>query len=193
MAEQDLSLELPEAALGDFSRRLEGVRQNADAISRSLRGGLRDAVAEGGRLDAIFRNIAQRLSANVLSRALAPLEKGISNLISGTVGALAGRLGGVTSGARVTPFAKGGVIAAPGFFPLAQGGLGLAGEAGAEAILPLARGADGRLGVSAGGSQAEGSPIVFNISTPDAESFMRSQAQIATMVARAVGRGRRGL
>ncbi len=90
MAEQELSLDLPEEALGDFSRRLEGVRQNADAISRSLRGGLRDAVVEGQRLDTIFRGIALRLSANALNRALAPLEKGIGNLISGAVGSLAG-------------------------------------------------------------------------------------------------------
>ena len=49
----------------------------------------------------------------------------------------------------VKPFAKGGVIAAPGYFPMG-GGLGLAGEAGPEAIMPLARGSDGRLGVAGG-------------------------------------------
>jgi phage-related minor tail protein len=65
------------------------------------------------------------------------------------------------------------------------------GEAGAEAIMPLARGPDGRLGVSAGG----GAPtlVTVNIATPDAESFKRSEAQVSAALARAVARGRRAL
>lgn len=39
---------------------------------------------------------------------------------------------------------------------------------------------------------ASGVPIVFNITTPDAESFRRSEGQITGMLARAVGRGQRG-
>ena len=35
--------------------------------------------------------------------------------------------------------------------------------------------------------------VVFNVSTPDAQSFRRSEAEIAAMLARAVGRGQRGL
>ena len=50
----------------------------------------------------------------------------------------------------IKPFAAGGVIGTPTYFPLTSGGLGLAGEAGPEAIMPLARGADGRLGVARG-------------------------------------------
>ena len=65
------------------------------------------------------------------------------------------------------------------------------GERGAEAIVPLARGPDGRLGV-AGGS---GRPVsvTVNIATPDAESFRRSEAQVGASLARAVARGQRGL
>jgi phage-related minor tail protein len=64
------------------------------------------------------------------------------------------------------------------------------GEAGAEAVLPLARGSDGALGVKAGAGQ----PVVvhFNVTSPDAESFRKSEAQVTAMLARAVGRGRRG-
>lgn len=39
---------------------------------------------------------------------------------------------------------------------------------------------------------ASGVPIVFNITTPDADSFRRSEGQITGMLARAVGRGQRG-
>jgi phage-related minor tail protein len=67
------------------------------------------------------------------------------------------------------------------------------GEAGAEAILPLARGADGRLGVAAGGAAQTAVQVTFNVTTPDAASFAKSEAQVTAMLARAVGRGRRGL
>jgi phage-related minor tail protein len=65
------------------------------------------------------------------------------------------------------------------------------GEAGAEAVLPLARGADGALGVR---TQAAAPMVVnFSITTADADSFRKSEAQVTAMLARAVGRGRRGL
>jgi phage-related minor tail protein len=71
-----------------------------------------------------------------------------------------------------------------------RGGTGLMGEAGPEAIMPLVRSADGRLGVEAqGGGRAV--QVVMNISTPDAEGFRRSQSQIAAQVGRALGRGQR--
>jgi phage-related minor tail protein len=59
-------------------------------------------------------------------------------------------LGNVFTFGRITPFAYGGIFGGPTIFPMANGGTGLAGEAGPEAIMPLRRGPDGRLGVSAG-------------------------------------------
>lgn len=53
-------------------------------------------------------------------------------------------------------FAKGGVVDSPTFFSMGKG-LGVAGEAGKEAILPLARGANGALGVQAVGGSDQGS------------------------------------
>jgi len=90
----------------------------------------------------------------------------------------------------LTAFAAGGVIATPAYFSLGPGGLGVAGEAGPEAILPLARGRDGRLGVAMSGSSAAASVIV-NIAMPDADSFRRSEAYITGQIARAVARGQR--
>jgi phage-related minor tail protein len=69
--------------------------------------------------------------------------------------------------------------------------IGVAGERGAEAILPLARGRDGRLGVRAGGTPSMS--ITFNVTTPDADSFRRSETQIAALLARAVAHGHRNL
>ena len=93
--------------------------------------------------------------------------------------------------AMPVPFAQGGVIASPITFPLGGNRLGLAGERGAEAILPLARGPDGRLGVRAGGGG--GMHVTFNVTTPDADSFRRSETQLAALLARAVGQGQRNL
>jgi phage-related minor tail protein len=64
------------------------------------------------------------------------------------------------------------------------------GEAGTEAVMPLTRGADGRLGVAA---QGGGAPVqvVFNVSTPDATSFRKSEAQLTGMLARAARKGAR--
>ena len=93
---------------------------------------------------------------------------------------------------RPKAHAKGGVVSSPTLFPM-QSGLGLMGEAGAEAILPLRRGADGSLGVAAPAGAGQGVSVVMNITTPDARSFALSENQIAIKLARAVGRGRRGL
>jgi hypothetical protein len=54
--------------------------------------------------------------------------------------------GGAFSGGNVIPFASGDVINSPHFFPMANG-MGLMGESGPEAIMPLSRGRDGKLGV----------------------------------------------
>jgi phage-related minor tail protein len=141
-------------------------------------------------LEAVLSGLALRLSGMALDRALAPVSNAIGGLIGSLFGAFGLAAGGVVAGGRVQPFADGGVIATPTYFPL-QRGLGLAGEAGAEAVLPLARGSDGRLGVrSSGGS---GLSVTFNVTTPDADSFRKSEAQVTAMLARTVMRGRRGM
>src|SRR5690606_13138394 len=89
----------------------------------------------------------------------------------------------------VTAFAKGGVISAPSYFPMA-GQWGLAGEAGREAIMPLARGASGRLGGAAQGGAA--AAVTGNISASDARSFLAAEAEVSAMLLRAVRRGTRG-
>lgn len=66
--------------------------------------------------------------------------------------------GGVFDNGRVTAFANGGVVSQPTYFPMAGGKVGLMGEAGAEAILPLKRDANGQLGV-----QAKAQPSVVNV------------------------------
>jgi lambda family phage tail tape measure protein len=57
----------------------------------------------------------------------------------------------------IVPYAKGGIVNSPTLFKFARGSAmatGVMGEAGPEAIMPLKRGADGKLGVAGGGSGA---------------------------------------
>jgi phage-related minor tail protein len=169
-------------------RDLEGL---ADGFGRAMTNAFRRSVVDGRRLQDVLKSLALGLSSRALNQALAPIGQGIGNALSGVLGNLVGRgfaKGGVIG--RVTPFASGGVIASPSFFPM-RGGLGLAGEAGPEAILPLARGADGRLGVKAQGGGSVN--VTFNVTTQDAQSFRRAEAELSAMLARAVARGQRGM
>jgi phage-related minor tail protein len=163
-----------------FTASLEGLAKQADGFSGVISRAFREAIVGGKEFDDILKGLALRFSTMALNAALKPIESGIGSLLSGLVGSLGG----------VTPFAKGGVVASPTYFPL-SGGLGLMGEAGAEAVMPLARGPDGRLGVASGGN----APVTVNIAiqTPDVASFRKSEAHVAATLARAVGRGRRGL
>jgi lambda family phage tail tape measure protein len=62
-----------------------------------------------------------------------------------------GANGFAMQGGRRLAFAAGGIVNGPTIFPMANG-MGLMGEAGPEAIMPLKRGSDGKLGVASTGS-----------------------------------------
>ena len=177
------------ADTSSFEKSLSGLEKQAKGFGDTLTGALKSAVVDGESLADVLRNVALQLSGQALSVGLAPL--------SGMLGSLSSNV--FSSLLPAMPFAQGGVIGGdgyvisqPSYFPMGGGGTGLAGEAGAEAILPLSRGADGSLGIAAQG-QPNGSPVVVNISTPDMASFKRSEAQLSATVARAVNRGRRSL
>jgi phage-related minor tail protein len=180
-----------------------------DADTRPLEAQLADAAKAGARFSSalsqsfvdlalkgrsfgdVLRSLALRLSEIALKAAFKPLTDGIGNALAGLVTGAAFARGGVIQRGLPMPFAQGGVIASPIAFPLAGNRLGLAGEHGPEAILPLARGSDGRLGVRADGGA--GVVVTFNVSTPDVESFRRSETQLAALLARAVAQGQRNL
>ncbi len=168
------------------ARELEATMQEVNSLAKEfsseLSRGIQSAVTSGKDLQSVLSQIALNVSASALNSALKPLEKMISTGIGSVFGSTAG----------ITPFAKGGVVSNPTLFATGNTGLGLMGEAGAEAIMPLQRGRDGRLGVAMTGAAAHPN-ITINVTTPDVRSFERSQGQIAMIMARATGRGRRGL
>jgi hypothetical protein len=163
-------------------------------ISRNLRRSFDGLILDGQKLSDVMGSLARSLVQTTYTAALRPVTDRLGGLVAGGIeGIVSGLLpfakgAGFTQG-RVMPFARGGVVSGPVAFPM-RGGTGLMGEAGPEAIMPLVRSADGRLGVEAqGGGRAV--QVVMNISTPDAEGFRRSQSQIAAQVGRALGRGQR--
>ena len=168
--------------LGSVSVELERIGDLADGVARTITRAFRGAVLDGRSLKGVLGEVARGFADIALKAALKP----VGMLISGAVESLFSATNPALQG--VTPFAKGGVIAAPTYFPLGQG-LGLAGERGAEAILPLARGPDGRLGVAGGG---RGMTVTVNVTATDARSFLSSEAEVSAMLLRAVRRGSRG-
>jgi len=170
-------------------RQLETLDRLAQRFGASMSDASGRSAADGKRLDHVLGQVGRTLASAALKGALKPaqasLKTGFDNLFKG--------LFAVGEGASVTPFAKGGVVAAPSYFPLGRG-LGLMGEQGAEAILPLARGPDGRLGVRSAAGGVSGRPVSVTVNiAADADSFRRSEAQVAAALARAVARGQRGL
>jgi len=152
------------------------------------------SVIGGKQFDDVLKSLALRLSGISVTAALMPavasITGGLHSLFNGLLGATPAPL--FASGG-IKPFAAGGVIGTPTYFPLMNGGAGLAGEAGPEAILPLTRGPDGQLGVASNGGRAAAPNVTIHIATPDAESFRRSESYITGQIARAVARGQRSL
>jgi len=181
---------------GDLSQAADKVRGSTNALGVSatqFAGAMTRAFAQattgGKQFDDVLKNLALRLSNMAVANSFKPIAKGLLGSLNGALGNVFGGTGGGDT-MNVTPFASGGVIGAPNYFPLASSGFGLAGEAGPEAIVPLSRGSDGRLGVSMAGGSAAPS-IMVHIATPDAASFRRSEAYVTGQIARAVARGQR--
>ncbi len=182
----DVTVNADTSAVQSEFKHLEAL---AGQLGQKLTAAFDSVALKGKRLSDVLRDLGLSLSKMVLQSAFKPLQAGLGDLFSGILRGVAGV--GVQS--LPIPFAKGGVIASPVAFPLGGGRTGLAGEAGPEAILPLARGSDGRLGVRAPGMGGGGMTVTFNVSTPDADSFARSETQLAAMLTRIVGRGERNL
>lgn len=185
---------------GELSRMRETMMftgREVNVLSSGIGGGLRRAfdglVFDGAKLSAALKTVAKSLADTVYGIAMKPVQNALGGAIaSGLSGLLGGMMpfekGGSFAQGRVMPFAKGGVVSQATPFAM-RGGQGLMGEAGPEAIMPLARGADGRLGVQTSGARAV--TVVMHITTPDVQGFQRSQAQIAAQAQRMLSRGQR--
>lgn len=190
-----------------FRRELDGVQgsmrnagREATGMSRSVSASLKKAfdgvLFDGKRISEALSSVGRSVSDKVVDQALAPVQNALGSLVGNGMQSILSKMMPFEKGAafragRVAAFARGGIVDGPTQFPM-RGGVGVMGEAGPEAIMPLARGADGRLGIRSegGGGTVH---VTMNISTPDVAGFRRSQSQIASEMTRAMQRGRRNL
>ncbi|MBU2941476.1 phage tail tape measure protein [Shimia thalassica] len=187
----DTELRSMRQALSDTGKDVKTLERG---LSKGLRRAFDDVVFDGAKLSDALSDMARSMMNTAYNAAMKPVTDQISGTIASGIGTLMQGIlpfqnGGSFSQGRVMPFANGGVVSGPVSFPM-RGGMGLMGEAGPEAIMPLTRGADGKLGVRAAGGAAPVN-VVMNIQTPDAESFRRSQGQMAAQMGRVLGRGQR--
>ena len=173
-----------------FETSMRALTSQANGFSGAITRAFKDAVTSGKSFESVLSSLALKLAGLALDRALQPVSSAIGSAVDSLFKAFGLAKGGIVANGAVHPFAQGGVVSQPTLFPLARG-LGLMGEAGAEAVLPLARGSDGTLGVKSG--TASSVAVTFNVTTADAESFRKSEGQVTAMLARAVARGRRGM
>jgi hypothetical protein len=119
--------------------------------------------ALGGLESSLLKIAENRLINNLLDSLFSAFKPGGGSTSDPThLGSLYARGGVFNGGLEVHPFALGGllsdILVKPTLFPMANG-MGLAGEAGPEAIMPLRRDSSGRLGVAAAGAAGGGTQV----------------------------------
>lgn len=167
----------------------------ADELGFAFSSAFEDAVVRAESLKDVLSGLAQDIS-RILTRELVtePLAKAAvdwvksvnwGGLIAGIFGGGASANGNAFTPAGIQRFANGGVVTAPTLFRYGGNRLGVMGEAGAEGVLPLRRGPDGKLGVIAQGGGAMSVSVTNNFML-QGQMDRRTQAQIATDVGRSV-------
>lgn len=152
----------------EMERYHEAQRQTASTITDLFMAAARGA----DQLRQALQNLLQQMARLFLNRAFMQFiqDGGLGNAGRFLLPALGGAAGiparaaqgAVLHQGNIVPFARGGVVNRPTGFPM-RGGTGLMGEAGPEAIMPLRRGRDGKLGVAASGEGQSGGNTYVNI------------------------------
>lgn len=191
----DLSFEI-QMDTSEARKQLALLNKESLDLGSSIKSAFEGIALKGKDVETVIKNLALQISKRSFSSAFAPVE-GLLNEAFGGAGSLFGQAFGFAKGGVIgggSGLANGGLLTSPIGFPLAGGGggaLGVAGEAGPEAILPLTRGPNGELGVRSTGGAAVN--VTINITTPDVEGFRRSEGEIAARLQQIVSRGARNL
>jgi TP901 family phage tail tape measure protein len=172
-------------------QKMAQIKQLANNIGDAFSYALGDIVIEAKNaneaLNDLLKTIYRLLFNEIVGK---PLASAISSGLFGIFGGLLAPAaqGMVVAGGAITPMAAGGIVRSPTRVPMANGSA-LLGEQGAEAVFPLTRLPDGRLGLSADTGGQSSSPVInFYITTPNPDSFRRARHQIASDIGRAVNR-----
>ena len=173
---------------------LEKAKQQQKEIADTIAGSMGDAfmsIVDGTKsVKDAFRDMARYIIGRLYEiLVVEQMVQSISGAIQGAmIGPVQGPMlpsanGNVFSNGSVVPYANGGVVGSPVYFPMAGGRTGLMGEAGPEAIMPLKRGKNGKLGVQADGGGDITINQNFNFSANGDESVKKIIAQQAPKIA----------
>jgi tape measure domain-containing protein len=189
-----------EAKLEKVGRQLRRIRTFADDVGEAFARNFEDAILHVKSFGDAMRSLLEDISRLVIRQTVtAPLAGLVSQLTGGflnmfggggfnpvAAGSQAAVGAGFSAASAIAPipkFASGGVFNSPHGFMYGGGRMGVLGERGPEAVMPLSRTADGRLGVAGGG----GSTVNVNVyGVQDVAGFKASERQIAARMARAV-------
>lgn len=176
-----VELEVTITSLGDAMRNVGETAIDMSArISESIGQSIGDgfmAMVEGTKtvteaFRSMARDIIRELYDVIVVQQIVANFMGI-DVVKTFIKAIGGR-GNISSSAKgnifdqgnVIPFVRGGIVNTPTLFPMTGGQTGLIGEGGPEAVMPLSRGKDGKLGVNVSGSTGNITVINhLNIST----------------------------
>lgn len=140
-------------AMKDVAEQYDPVLQKQKEWTDSMISGFAAMWTGGQSFIDTLANIAMKLAEMAAMEAFTTifessgLQKGIGAVIGSVFGVTPNAKGGVYDSPSLSKYSN-QVVSSPTMFAFAKGA-GLMGEAGPEAIMPLSRGPDGRLGVSA--------------------------------------------
>jgi hypothetical protein len=164
-----------------LNKTLKEQKKIGEELGLTFSSAFESAIIKGEKLSEVLRGLAQDVLQIAIRKSITePLGGAISGVFEGIFDGIFNANGNAFGPGGLIPFAQGGVVNSPTFFKFANGGgfsSGLMGEAGPEAILPLQRGANGKLGVVASGSRASNDqPINITLQiTTGVQSTVRSE------------------
>lgn len=165
--EYERALERMRAANEEAAESMQSLwERTRDSIATSIGRALEQVIIEGRSASEVMRALAVDISRALFRAAvIQPLTEWV-----GGIGSARGNVFGTRERMQ-----RGGIVRGPTTLPM-PGGRAAFIEGPPEAVMPLERTADGRLGVvAAGGGEVN---VVMNITTPDAASFRASEQQI---------------
>lgn len=184
-------IEIAQTRLGTLPEEVKPAIDDMTEMTKEFQRNVQDILGDGVEsiLKGDFDSIGKSFGDMLRKMAAQAIAADIGNLIMGKMGAGGVRggglftsllslfgfaKGGVFSGG-VQAFASGGIVGSPSLFGMAGGKMGLMGEAGPEAIMPLKRGRDGKLGVAGGGGAVTN---IYNVAAGVTRNELVSALQV---------------